>query len=611
MKRKLFLIFAIAIVSAMTLTLFSCGDSKAPSNGDETVKETEEAKVEEPKVSLETLTLDDDRYSIGEFKKNVYEYTVGLPDGRPAVPRVKATAADGVEVKISQAAIPDDATSGKATVVAKDAEGNTATYTITFERDIANGFVLQYDDRYYFNAGYHNATGDPYVYTSSDPDIISVDENGIMTAKKVADKEVTLYAHQGENLKATFVVDRVEKAHINLFFITGQSNGQGCYDSTNYGKDVEHLVPFEEQISLVEKIGGEGRVYSFDVFPRSQNTEVAKRKGTMYDMELYAKQGHQASLGKAYYDLSGEKVVFLQSAYSGAPIESWLDPARHKEEAGTYGGYYFYPETQRAYKMLMKKLEGNYEIVYVANFWCQGETAMSSVYSKKLGNYIFSSDAAFDKKDLITDETYYKYFMMLHEDMKADFGVQYNGIMFTRTKGAGNEVTKIVPIVSAYFALCNNNDDIHVSTRTFIEIARQYKDSDKTSEGYGFMGTDNNHYNQIGYNYHGKEAGVNAFNAIFGQATNVAEGIEIIATNGKSRLESGETVMLKKGIQIRLGALSLPHYINEKIEWTSSDENTVTVNEFGVITAVEKGTAIVTVTNESGKKQSITVNVTP
>ena len=608
MKKNFRLVLAMFLAAVMMISLFACGNSKDNGNGDDEVKETENQAAEEPKVCLETLTLDDARYSIGEFKKNVYEYTVGLPDGRPAVPRVQATAKDGVEVKISQAAIPDNKTEGTATVTATDAEGNKATYTITFKRDISNGFVLQYDDRYVFNPGYHNDTGDAYVFESSDPDIISVDENGVMHAKKVAEKEVTLVAKQGTVEKATFIVDRVEKAHINLFLITGQSNGQGCYDSSNYGKDVEHLVAFEDQIALVEKIGGEGRVYSYDVYPRSQNTEVYKQKGKIYDMELYAKQGHQAALGKQFYDLSGEKVVFLQSAYSGAPIESWLDPKRHKEEAGTYGSHFFYTDTQKAYKTLLNLLGDNYEIVCTANFWCQGETAMTAVYSKRNGDYIFSSDAAFNKNDLMTEEMYYKYFMMIDQDMREDFKLDYNGIMFVRTMGT-EQRTKLVPIISAQFALVNNNKNIFTATRTFIEIAKMYKSDDKTSEGYGFIGTDNCHYNQIGYNYHGKEAATNAFNTIFGVATNVAEGIEIIAQDGVKRLTSSDSVALKNGGTLRLGALSLPHYVDENVVWSSNKEEVATVNEYGVVKAVGAGTAIISVTNESGKEQKIYVTV--
>ena len=608
MKRSL-IAFAAFLLSALLLVgLCACtaeGGNKAEETSGLNNEETGKNPDGTPKVYVDSIALDDARYTIGEFKKDVYEYTVGLPDGRPAVPRVSATAPAGVEVKVSQAAIPDEATEGTATVVASDAEGNTATYKIKFERSIVNGFVLQYDDRYVFNPGYYNATADKYVFTSDNPEVVSVDEDGVMHAKKLSETPVTLTATLAGEVKATFIVDRVEKAHINLFFITGQSNGQGCYDSTNYGKDVANLVAFEDQLALVEPIGGLGRVYSYDVFPRSQNTAVAARKGTMYDMELYVKQGHQASLGKAFYDLSGEKVVFLQSAYSGAPIESWLDPKRH-DEGGMYGGYNFYTQTQSAYKKLIKKLADNYEIVYVANFWCQGETAMTSVYSKQKGDYIFSSDPAFKSEDRITDETYYKYFMMLHEDMKADFGLQYNGIMFVKTKGWTNQTTKIVPIVSAHFALCNNNDDIHVATRTFIEIARMYSDSDKTSEGYGFMGTDNNHYNQIGYNYHGKEAGTNAFNAIFGVATNVSEGVEIIANDGIKRLDSSsQSISLKVGSSVRLGALSVPHYINEKIVWSSSDTGIATVNEFGEVTGVAVGKVTITATAESGKSQSV------
>ena len=330
----------------------------------------------------------------------------------------------------------------------------------------------------------------------------------------------------------------------------------------------------------------------------------------MYDMELYAKQGHQAALGKAFYDLSGEKVVFLQSAYSGAPIESWLDPTRHKKEAGTYdGGKNFYTDTLRAYKTLIKKLEENYEVVCTANFWCQGETAMTAVYNKNKGDYIFSSDPGFDAKQLITDETYYKYFMMIHEDMKEDFGLDYSGIMFVKTKGWTNQTTRIVPIISAQFALCNNNDDIFVATRKFVEIARGYDSSDKTSEGYGFVGTDNTHYNQIGYNYHGNEAGVNAFNTIFGVATTATEEIEVISQDGVKRMTNGQNISLTQKDSVRLGALSLPHYVNEKITWVSDNEAVATVNEFGVITAVGSGVANITVSNASGNTVKLSVTV--
>ena len=36
----------------------------------------------------------------------------------------------------------------------------------------------------------------------------------------------------------------------------------------------------------------------------------------------------------------------------------------------------------------------NYEIIRKANFWCQGETAMTAYYVKSKSNYVFSSDTA-------------------------------------------------------------------------------------------------------------------------------------------------------------------------------------------------------------------------
>ncbi len=604
MKKNVFVIFAIIMVVVLTCVMCACsGNEAGKGNEDETVKGNET-----PKVFLENITLDDERYSIGVFNKDVTEYIVKLPAGRPAVPRVAATAEDGVNVKITQAAIPDEAKSGKATILISDLNSNTNTYTVEFIRDKSNGFVLQYDDRYSFVPEHTIKEGDRVAYETSDESVISVDENGLMTAKKLSETSVTVTAKVNGVVIDTLTVDRVEKAHINLFLITGQSNGQGCYDSSNYGKDIDYLIEYEDQLKEVEKIGQMGRVYSYDVHPHRLNTEVTKIKGTMYDMEEYAKQGHQASLGKVFYELSGEKVVFLQSAFSGSPIESWLDPKKHKE-AGTYGTHFFYSETKSAYNKLMKKLENNYEVVLVGNFWCQGETAMSAVYSESLGDYIFSSNPSFKKSDLITDETYYKYFMMLHEDMKEDFGIEYNGIMFVRTTGAASRTT-IVPIVSAHFALCNNNKNINVATRTFMEIARQYKSTDKTSDGYGYIGTDDLHYNQTGYNYHGKEAGTNAFYSIFGYTTNVAQGVEIIATDGIRRLTSTDTVTFKKGMSARLGALPLPHYIDEKIVWTSSDENVVTVNEFGFVEAISSGNAVITAISESGQKQSFNCVVT-
>ncbi|MBR5314065.1 MAG: Ig-like domain-containing protein, partial [Clostridia bacterium] len=564
------------------------------------------------KLKLKSITLDDSRYEL-DFKSGAKEFTVNLPDGRPAIPQINATANAGSKVEIAQGYIPDGEKEGYAYIKVTSGK-DSALYTVKFVRDITNGFVLQYDDRYEFPL--EDKTG--YIFTSNDT-ALEVDANGLMIAKKVTDSPITVTATKGSETK-TLVVDRIEKAHVNLFFITGQSNGQGCYDGVNYDGSTETFfegqIAYTTQLKAVEKIGQNGRVYSYDVHPRSENQNLSKigdesltipEAYTLYDMQNHAKQGHQASLGKNWYDLTGEKVVFLQSAWSGAPIEAWIDPDKYSE-AGGYGvaTRNFYKSTKEGYERLLNVLSENYEIIRKANFWCQGETAMTSYYDKSISNYIFGSNASYNVNNLITDAKYYEYFMRLDADMREDFGLDFNGIMMVKTKGAQTDTT-IVPIVSAHFALANTNDGIFTATRTFIEIARQYTSTDTASEGYAFMGTDSNHYNQIGYNYHGKEAAENAFGYVFKSIVEDANGVEIISADGKTRLTPDDTIEVKSGMTYRVGALSIPRYTSEKITWSSSDENIAVVNEFGVVSPVSSGSARITATAENGAKQSFNV----
>ena len=567
-------------------------------------------------IALNSLTLDDDNYAL-TYTKNKTDYTVYLPEGHPAVPRIEATAADGLTVEVQQAYIPDGETEGTAYAVVSNGEGKSATYTVKFVKTESVGFVLQFDDRYTFTPDYKLKDGESFTYESSNTTVLTVDGNGLMTAVKRSYFPITVTAKVGDTVVDTLVIDRIEKAHVNLFFITGQSNGQGCYDTVNYDGTTETegnewMVPYATQLSLVEKIGGEGRVYSYDVHPRAENVKAGLPEAyTFYDMNNYQKQGHSAPLGKAYYDLTGEKVVFLQSAWSGAPIESWLDPDRY-EEAGGYGiaTRNFYQTTKDGYEKLTAILASDYEIILKANFWCQGCTAMTAYYDKSISNYIFSGNADFDNSKLITDKTYYEYFMRIDRDMREDYGLDYNGIMFTKTKGEATD-NIIVPIISAHFGLVNNNENIFTATRTFIEIATQYKTGDPTKEGYGFMGTDGakgNHYNQIGYNYHGKEAANNLFGVVY-KPFETAKDIELIDNDGLTRLDSEDSFEIMATASYRLGALPLPHYIDENITWTTSNKYVATVDEYGVVRGVAAGNAVITATTDSGKQKSVNVSV--
>jgi uncharacterized protein YjdB len=51
--------------------------------------------------------------------------------------------------------------------------------------------------------------------------------------------------------------------------------------------------------------------------------------------------------------------------------------------------------------------------------------------------------------------------------------------------------------------------------------------------------------------------------------------------------------------------LSVPHYINEKIVWSTSDESIAKISEFGEVTGVAPGKVTITATAENGKTQTV------
>jgi hypothetical protein len=558
------------------------------------------------------ISLDDDSYSL-DFKKDTFEYTVKLPAGHPAVPQVEAKGVEGVTVEVQQAFLTAEAMSANAYVIANNGKGTVSTYTITFEKTADAGFELQYDDRYTFKPTTKLAEGEAFTFTSSNPEIIVVDETkGEMTAKQVSKEDVTITATFGD-ITETLVVTEVEKAHVNLFLLTGQSNGQGCYGNKETNKDKPGYIAYKDQFQYITDIEVDGAVYSYDVFPYMNCVPA----NTFYDMNKEKRTGPAAALGKAFYDLSGEKVVFLQTAYSGAPIQSWLDTETQKE-AGLYktpsiGNRNFYDDTQKAYADLMAYLDANnYEVIRTCNFWWHGGTATVKTYDYEAMDYVSG-------KTKMTDQEYYDLYMLMHKDMIRDFGLDYDFMILNRIQASAcyftesttlTRHTDLVPIRASQIALTNLNEDIIMASTKASEYARMYSATQDPNEyGYNFVGLDNVHFNQIGHNATGEEAGTNAFYALKSLLVErkEAEKVEIIDTNGRTRLTSKDTIEMKADSTYRIAGLAYPIY-SEDITYSSSNENVATINEFGLITAHSKGYTTITVeSNVSGKKETVEV----
>lgn len=176
---------------------------------------------------LDSLSLDGG-YTVN-FSPATLEYTVFLPSGRPRIPRISATAAAGLEVRIYNAALADGENDGYgyvtvsagATASGADASAST-TYRIRFVRTAALGCHLQYDDVVEFNHGLEGA-----VTFASNSAALTVSDKGIVTAKAVSDTPATVTATAADGKTATLRVDRIVPAQLDLVMSVGQSNAYG------------------------------------------------------------------------------------------------------------------------------------------------------------------------------------------------------------------------------------------------------------------------------------------------------------------------------------------------------------------------------------------------
>lgn len=583
--------------------------------------------------TLKTLKLDDEDYTL-EFDPLTVSYTVNLPAGRPRIPKLVATADDGLTIDYAQATIADTETEGSATVTVRDG-GKSTVYTVKFVRaDVEDTVVLQYDDRWTFAPDYTLGEGEAFTFESSDSAVVSVDENGVLTAENVSDTAVTVTAKVGGEVKDTLTVAEVHKAQINLFFVTGQSNAHGCYDYSDTDgsgavSNYEKATQSDKQLEDVVQPEKAGQVYIYDAQPfwSSYNTphNIAQYQwndslSRFYDLNEVKRAGFASALGKTYYDLSGEKVVFLHSAYNGSCIEKWLDPVDYPDLAEadftSTANYNYYVSTQNAYSKLMALLDGNnYEINHRANFWLQGETCMSKVWDYDANNW---ADPSIYEK-LFSSEDYTDMFMKFHNQMVEDFGIESNNILLVRAHGSvvSNKDTNVKAALnnvrSSQYGMANSYADINIVSRfSDYTVIQNSKYVGTIYEPYiGTMGVGNVHYNQTGHNINGFWAATNYFKKLDVETNSVAMSVELIDTDGIKRFAEKENIgEFEVGTTKRIAAFALPDYSLENVSYSSSNEKVANVNEYGLITVVGEGEATITATAESGVKASVTVKGT-
>ncbi len=277
----------------------------------------------------EKIRLDDNEYRLTKDGDN---YKVEIPDGRPRVPQVICEDAD----EIYQAFFSDGQTDAEAVVKIGDTE-----HRIAFHKNPELGFVLQYDDRYSFKP----KTFEPTYFNSSNPEIATVDDDGLITIVGVSNESVTITAGSG-TAEEYFTITKTVRAPINVYLLTGQSNAAYFYA--------------EPEVATVTK---RGTSYQYDTVEGGcRIRSLNKPDGSMLVGSI------EASLCKTLYDIMGEKTLIINAGISGQPIRTFKP-----FDADSYIQVNTIWQTSTA-EIASEEFSSHFEPRFRSYIWIQGET---------------------------------------------------------------------------------------------------------------------------------------------------------------------------------------------------------------------------------------------
>lgn len=470
---------------------------------------------------------------IDAFVPQATAYCAEIPDGRPRMPILKAVPEDGAKAELVMPFIRDGEDTGEAIIEVRRG-GDLSIYRFEIKKSPSLGFVMQFDDRYYFR---------PFCakteYTSSHPDIISVDGEGKLHALALTDEPVTITAHTEEKSVATehLTVDRVIRAQINIFLITGQSNASGTLDG---GLD---------RAAELSKCDApyEGTCYCLD----AKSDDGA---GEIYDLSQ-GRIGFSAPLGKHWYSLTGEKCLMIQSAVGGSPIEKWIPDYPHKPN--------LLQRTCVAYRRILSEYtspDSHFEIYRRGYFWCQGETGQKHLYLD--GKWHWNSPSVMDEYE------YYEKFLMYHSAITSECSLDFGAIALVRALYAVSSrknqlqgtLSDLVPVRCAQYALQSTTPKSLFIASRICDIG-DTKNGFVGKTGFGYFGNENLHYSQTGYNAQGAELAKNTFGALTSRLDRTPRKIEVLAEDGKPLAEP-QCIEVEQGRSRRIAAITLPLYNN-------------------------------------------------
>ena len=458
-----------------------------------------------------------------EFSPDKTVYEIKVPMGSPILPNVSAEAEEGIDFSVYQAYRTDGNNTFSAKIYLDDGKAKNE-YEVKFVQDESKGLVLQYDDEYKFTPKYQLKGGEKFEYTVDKNDIVKVDETGLVKVIGVSEEPITVNAVVGRKNVDTLSITKTEKALLNVFIIAGQGNAAG--------------------------VGGDAEQSDKPKNGTAYTVELNDRTNEMKDLSS-GREGFTPALAKKWYGLTGEKVLFLQTAISDVSIKKWTSEGE---------AYSVALSRVELFNEKLNQEESPYTVKRTVVFWLQGE---------------------WDIAEGMSSDDYMKCFMDFHNNIKEASGAELTAIIPVRSSlVTDKEDSYIEPVCAAQYQLANLFDDIIIVSRL----------SEEASIENGYVQNGNLYYTQNGYNSIGTECAENLFGYIGKEDNRFVQKIELFGKTHGENIENNATLQLKTNQSLCTVAVISPLYAKDANIKVNYDNKLVNYTSGGVISIAEENT---------------------
>lgn len=339
--------------------------------------------------------------------------------------------------------------------------------------------------------------------------------------KDTVDATLTLKVKKGEVKK--FKSDRPydsSKEDISLILVVGQSN---FTSSVGYGPEYSGFTQGKTNVmpdSPTRPV--KGTVFSSvpqgSISVLNDSTDAYTLTDTT--RSNYPLGGATPSFGKAWHDITGTKVVFVQAAVGAVGVHEWTpDPQNYVCECPHNGKGQLYSTAVNKYKASYEALSQNYNIVYTGYIWNQGEH--DEYYGKP------------DKPNTVnSDLAYYVAYKSMHDGFMNELNLDFGGISVVRSHYNGPTAQGSMSLTiarSAQYKLCNDIDNLYMISTISETCDSSMMDQSNTI-----------HYSQRTFNLMGADCAVNLASYLGIIETPDFSGVELYSSTGNKLIAFDE-----------------------------------------------------------------------